>query len=185
MPCAVLALLTCVSPPSRSPSIPAGGTGFLQLLALPPGALDRRPTPTNTAATWPQAITGLDGGRARTAEHSPDRLAQPPQSAQGELPAWPGSARTCAGSRRACCLQSIDPLPLPNPHPGWGGLSQTEPTYVPTCPPRAAGVIRARPGPFLNHPLLPPPSGAKGLPSSLLSFLPLLKFRLYRLSIGT
>lgn len=61
-----------------------------------------------------------------------------------------------AFSQTSCYRQSMNSLSLLSPHLGWGNLARQR-VPVPTCPSREAGVRRVRPGPFLNHPLLPSP----------------------------
>lgn len=157
VPSAILALLTCVSISSTSLVFflsQPGRAGFLQLLALLPGAMDKYPCPGSQPASQPHAITCHHWLERRRGPELPSL----PLSVQGELPSRLGSAPDLCRkvSRRGCYWQSIGPVPLPNPYLGWG---ETEPetACVPTCPFRASGVKRARPGPFLNHPLLPSP----------------------------
>lgn len=130
-----------------------GRAGFLQLLALLPGAMDKCPLPRQPASQ-PHAITCHHWLKWRRGPELPSL----PLSVQGELPARLGSAPDLCRkvSWRGCYWQSIGPVPLPNPYWSWG-KTEPETAHVPTCPSREAGVKRARLGPFLNHPLLASP----------------------------
>lgn len=118
-------------PPAWSPSPPGRQDRIPAALALPAGALHRRPhTPTPPPGSQPSPCHHrLEWGRG------PELLSILPDP---PLPAEHESSFSAS------------------PHVGWGNLAR-QMVPEPTCPSREAGVRRVRPGAFLNHWLLPSP----------------------------
>lgn len=173
VPSAVLALLTCVClPPAVLPPSQQVGQDSCSSWLCHQGHWIGPPlTPHHHDSHLATGHHWLEWGKGQNCPAF-SRQAGPASRKvpKGKLPAWPGSAGTRAGRRCGCCLQSIDPLSLPNPHLGWRGHSQTDHPCA-HMPIEGSWGNKGQARPFPEPPAPSPSLGSQGA-SFLSSFLP-------------